>query len=60
MDKKASLGHLIVGMGIVGFALIFTGGALIRLAKDEITAVIGGFVLAGGVTVLSLTRLIQK
>ncbi len=59
MGKKAQ-SKLLIGMDIVGFSLIFVGGALIRFSKDEITSVIGGFVLAGGVTVLSLTRLIRK
>jgi len=58
MHKKGT--SLIIALDIVGFALVFTGAALIRYAKEETIAVIGGFVLAGGVTVLSLTRLIHK
>ncbi len=58
--KKKAQSKLLIGMDIVGFSLIFAGGALIRFSKDEVISVIGGFVLAGGVTVLSLTRLIKK
>lgn len=58
MNKKVT--SLIIALDIVGFALVFIGAALIRYAKEETIAVIGGFVLAGGVTVLSLTRLINK
>jgi len=58
MSKKGT--SLIIALDIVGFALVFIGAALIRYAKEEAIAVIGGFVLAGGVTVLSLTRLIHK
>ena len=58
MNKKGN--SLIIAFDIVGFALVFAGAALIRYAKEETIAVIGGFVLAGGVTVLSLTRLIHK
>ena len=58
MSKKGT--SLIIALDIVGFALVFIGAALSRYAKEEAIAVIGGFVLAGGVTVLSLTRLIHK
>ena len=33
---------------------------LLVIRRDEITSILGGFVLAGGVTLLSLTRLIAK
>ena len=59
MTKKGK-SNLIIGLDIIGFALLFIGGALIRYSKDEIFSIIGGFVLAGGVAVLSLTRLIPK
>ena len=58
--NKKGINSLIIGLDIVGFALIVVGGALIRYSKDEVLALIGGFVLAGGVTVLSITRLIGK
>jgi len=60
MNQKGKLNTLIISLDIIGFALIFIGAALIRFSKDEVISIIGGFVLAGGVAVLSLTRLIQK
>ena len=58
MTKKGNA--LIVGLDIVGFALLLVGGAMIRFASGDIFSIIGGFVLAGGVAVISLTRLIPK
>ncbi len=58
IGKKANI--LIVSLDVIGFALLLLGAVLIRYAKDEITSILGGFVLAGGVTLLSLTRLISK
>ncbi len=60
MSKKAEAKLLIIAMDIVAFALLLTGGALIRFSKDEVLSIIGGFVLAGAVAILSLTRLINK
>ena len=59
MLKKASLRTLLVSLDVIGFLILLTGGALIRFAKDEVLAITGGFVLAGGVAVLSITRLIK-
>ena len=59
MDKQAASRNLIVALDIIGFALILVGAGLVRYAKEEVTSILGGFVLAGGVTVLSITRLIQ-
>jgi len=60
MVKKGETKALIISLDIIGFALLFVGGLLIRFSKDDIFSIIGGFVLAGGVAVLSLTRLIPK
>ena len=60
MFKKAEAKTLIIAMDIVGFVLLLTGGVLIGFAKDEVSSIIGGFVLAGAVTILSLTRLLNK
>lgn len=60
MTRRGQSHNLLIGLDVVGFALVFVGVGLIRFAKDEIIAVIGGFVLAGAVTILGLTRLIQK
>ena len=60
MAKEGRLNTLVISLDVIGFALIFLGGALIRFSKDEVYSVLGGFVLAGGVAVLSITRLISK
>lgn len=60
IGKKGKLNVLLLSLDIIGFCLLIVGAGLLRFAKDEIIAVLGGFVLAGGVTVLSLTRLIHK
>lgn len=44
------------GMDIVGFALLILGGIMLRYGKDEFTAISGGFVIAGGMTIISLSR----
>lgn len=59
MGKKAKIPSLVIALDIVGFALLLIGGAMIRFAKDEVFSIIGGFVLAGGVAVLSLTRMVK-
>ena len=58
MPKKGNA--LLIGLDTVGFALLLVGGVMIRFATNDIFSIIGGFVLAGGVAVLSLTRLIPK
>lgn len=60
MSKKAEAKSLLIGLDIIGFVLLLVGAALIRFAKDEVLAIIGGFVLAGAVAILSLTRLLNK
>jgi len=60
MAKKGETKALIISVDVIGFALLFVGSLLIRFSKDDIFPIIGGFVLAGGVAVLSLTRLIPK
>ena len=58
--KKGKVKTLIVSLDVIGFFLLLVGAAMIRYAKDEIVSILGGFVMAGGVTLLSLTRLILK
>lgn len=60
MIKKGRLNTLTISLNVIGFALLFLGGALIRFSKDEVYSILGGFVLAGGVAVLSITRLVSK
>lgn len=58
--KKGKINTLILSLDIIGFFLLLVGVALIRYARDEIVSILGGFVMAGGITLLSLTRLIAK
>ena len=58
MTKKGNA--LLIGLDIIGFALLIIGGVLIRYSGSDVFSIIGGFVLAGGVAILSLTRLIPK
>ena len=58
MTRKGSA--LLIGLDVIGFALLIVGGVLIRFSGSDVYSIIGGFVLAGGVAVLSLTRLIPK
>ena len=58
--KQGKINTLILSLDVIGFALLLLGAGLIRYTKDEVTSILGGFVLAGGVTLLSLTRLIGK
>ena len=60
MAKKGKLNVLLIGLDLIGFALIFTGTALIRFSSSDISSIIGGFVLAGDVAVLSPARVIPK
>ncbi|MBS3124501.1 hypothetical protein J4437_07795 [Candidatus Woesearchaeota archaeon] len=60
INKRGKILPLVLSMDIIGFALVILGAAMIRLAKDEIFSILGGFVMAGGVALLSITRLIQK
>lgn len=56
MSKVGKVNTLLIGMDVIGFSIMLTGAALIRFSKDEVLAIIGGFVLSGGIAVLSLTR----
>ncbi len=58
--KQGKTSVLLLTLDVIGFALVFVGVGLIRFVKDEIAAILGGFVLAGGVALLSVTRLIPK
>jgi len=57
---KLGLSPAILAMDIIGFALIFLGAGIIRYSKEEIISILGGFVLAGGVTIIGVTRFISK
>jgi len=59
MDKKARTHSLVVVLDVIGFSLLVLGAAMIRFAQEELFSILGGFVLAGGVAVLSVTRLIK-
>ena len=58
--NKKGVNNLIIALDVIGFSLILLGGALIRFSKDEIISIIGGFVIAGGIVVLSITRLVTR
>ena len=58
-DKQARVHNLVILLDVIGFSLLIVGAAMIRFARDEIFSILGGFVLAGGVAVLSATRLIK-
>ena len=60
MKNKGSINSLLISLGIIGFVFIFIGALLIRYSSDEVYSILGGFVLGDGITILSLTRLIQK
>lgn len=59
MNKTGKASALLLSLDVIGFALVFMGVGLIRFAKEEVLAALGGFVLAGGVALLSITRLIK-
>ena len=59
LGKQARTHSLVIVLDIVGFSLLVLGAAMIRFAREELFAILGGFVLAGGVTVLSATRLVK-
>jgi hypothetical protein len=60
LGKKVRVSTLLISLDVIGFLLVFVGAGLIRFAKDELISILGGFVLAGGVAVISLTRFINK
>ncbi|MDP3640607.1 MAG: hypothetical protein Q8R53_05425 [Nanoarchaeota archaeon] len=60
MEKHGKIHPFIFALDVVGFALIFVGVGLIRYARAEVISILGGFVMAGGVAVLSLTRWVGK
>lgn len=60
LGKQGKLSSLIVVLDIIGFVLVLSGAGLIRYAKEEVISILGGFIIAGGVTLLSVTRLIKQ
>lgn len=60
VSKQGKVDVLILSLDVIGFAFVFLGSGLIRFAREEITSILGGFVLAGGVTLLTITRLVRK
>ena len=59
-DREGKGNTVLIALDVVAFALLFVGAALIRFSKVELTSIVGGFVLAGAVAILSITRYIQK
>ena len=59
-NKQGKVTSFFIALDVIGFAFVFLGAALIRFSREEVTAILGGFVLAGGVTLLSITRLCQN
>ncbi len=60
LDNKKGASSIVMALDVIGFVLLVIGGALIRLSKDEVISILGGFVLAGGVTIISITRIIGR
>jgi hypothetical protein len=60
MQKKGKLDPLIIALDLIGFTIILIGAGLIRYSLSEVISILGGFVMAGGVTLLTLTRIIPK
>ncbi len=60
VGKQGKISSLLISLDVIGFFIILAGSGLIRYAKDETVSILGGFVLAGGVALLSITRLINK
>lgn len=60
MVKKGKINVLVLSLDVIGFAILFVGAGLVRYSTSEIISILGGFVLAGGVTLLTLARLIPK
>lgn len=58
--KHGKANTILITLDIIGFIILFIGAGLVRFAKDEIIAILGGFVIAAGVAVLSITRFISK
>ena len=59
-QSKGKADALILSMDIIGFVMIGVGAWIVRFAKEEVLGVVGGFVMAGGVALLSITRLVRK
>ena len=58
MINKNKLGKfdIIRALDLIAFVLLFVGAGLVRYGNDEIVAILGGFVMAGAATILSLAR----
>lgn len=59
INNKGRLNNLVLALDVIGFVTIVVGAGIIRYSKDEIVSILGGFVLAAGVTVISITRLVK-
>jgi len=59
LNKKADF-SIVGAFDIIAFILLIVGGGLVRYAPSEIISVLGGFVMAGAVTILSLSRYLGK
>ena len=57
--KKARIDPVVMVLDVVGFILIVLGGVVIRYAREEPLSILGGLVMAVGVTVLSVTRWVR-
>jgi len=60
LTKQGKAKTLLIALDVLGFILLFIGAGIIRFAKDEVISILGGFVLAAAVAVLSITRAIGK
>lgn len=59
-NKQGRVMTLMFILDVIGFVFVLLGAGLIRYSREEIISIFGGFVMAGGVTLLSVTRLMQK
>ena len=60
MRSKKGRISVILALDVIGFFVLLVGAGLVRYGRDEVIAILGGFVMACGVAVLSVSRLFQK
>lgn len=60
MSKKGKYQALIFGLDVIGFVLILLGAAMLRFAKNEVLSILSSLIVAIGLAILGLTRIIPK
>ncbi len=59
MLNKRGVFDIVRAFDIVGFVFLLIGGGLARFGNNEIVSILGTFVMAGGATILGLSRYIS-